>query len=54
MRKGKLTKKAVCELCIPFRNKYSLTDLQTLRIARNEMDLVKMVDLLEKNGVDGE
>lgn len=35
----KLTKMAMCRLCIPFRDKYSLTDLQTLRIARREMNL---------------
>lgn len=43
----KLTKKAICDLCIPFRDKYGLTDLQTLRIARDEMDLAEMVELLE-------
>lgn len=32
--KKKLTKKAICDLCIPFRDKYGLSDLQTLRIAR--------------------
>lgn len=43
----KLTKKAMCELCAPFRDKYGLTDLQTLRIARREMDLMEIVDLLK-------
>lgn len=43
----KLTKKAMCELCAPFRDKYGLTDLQTLRIVRREMDLMEMVDLLK-------
>lgn len=42
----KLSKKAICELCIPFRDKYELTDLQVLRIARKEMDLSEMIDLL--------
>ena len=32
----RLTKKAMCDLCIPFRDKYDSTDLQTLRIARKE------------------
>lgn len=41
----RLTKKAMCDLCIPFRDKYDLTDLQTLRIARKEMDLSEMVAL---------
>lgn len=44
----RLTKKAMCDLCIPFRDKYGLTDLQTLRIARNEMSLIEMLDLLER------
>lgn len=43
----RLSKKAMCELCVPFRDKYSLTDLQTLRIARKEMDLNEMVKLFE-------
>lgn len=43
----RLTKKAMCDLCIPFRDKYGLKDSQTLRIARNEMDLQEMVNLLE-------
>lgn len=43
----RLTKRAMCDLCIPFRNKYGLKDSQALRIARKEMDLSEMVDLLE-------
>lgn len=43
----KLSKKAMCDLCVPFRDKYGLTDLQTLRIARNEMELPEMVALFE-------
>ena len=43
----RLTKKAMCDLCIPFRDKYVLKDSQALRIARNEMDLQEMADLLE-------
>lgn len=44
---NRFTKRAMCDLCIPFRDKYRLTDLQTLRIARKEMDLLEMVNLLE-------
>ena len=43
----RLSKRAMCDLCVPFRDKYGLTDLQTLRIARREMDLAEMVDLLQ-------
>lgn len=46
----KLTKKAMCDLCVPFRDKYHLTDLQTLKIARNEMDLSEMVMISERGG----
>ena len=45
--KKRLTKKAMCDLCIPFRDKYGLKDSEALRIARNEMDLSEIVDLLE-------
>lgn len=48
----RLTKKAMCNLCIPFRDKYNLTDLQTLRIARQEMDLSEMVALAEMGGIN--
>ena len=48
----KLTKKAMCNLCIPFRDKYNLTDLETLRIARKEMDLSEMVALVSKGGTE--
>lgn len=42
----KLTKKAMCDLCVPFRDKYGLTDLQTLRIARKEMELAEKMKLV--------
>lgn len=46
----KFTNKNMCELCVPFRDKYGLTDLQTLRIARKEMDFLEVIALLEKVG----
>jgi len=48
----RLSKKAMCALCVPFRDKYGLTDLQTLRIARKEMGLMEMVDLLQPIDTD--
>ena len=48
----KLIKKAMCDLCVPFRDKYHLTDLQTLRIARKEMELSEMVDLVKETKED--
>lgn len=44
----RLSKKAMCELCIPFRDKHGLTDSQTLRIARAEMSLSELAELLEE------
>jgi hypothetical protein len=44
----KLTKRAMCNLVIPFRNKYNLTDLQALQVARNELSILEMADLLLK------
>lgn len=46
---GRLTKKAMCDICVPFRDKYHLTDLQTLRIARNEADMSELVSLSERS-----
>lgn len=45
-----LSKKNICELVIPFRDRYGLTDLQALRIARKEMDLAEIIKVLEGEG----
>ena len=42
----RLSKKAMCDLVIPFRDKYSLTDLQALQIARNELSISEIANLL--------
>ena len=34
---GPITKKAICDLLIPFKDKFNLTDLQTLQIARQKI-----------------
>ena len=46
LSKGKLTKKSMCDLVIPFRDRHGLTDQQALRIARKEMDLSEMLEVL--------
>lgn len=46
--KGKLTKKAMCDLVIPFRDKYKLTDIQALQIARAELSIKEISDILSK------
>ena len=48
VKSKKLTKKAMCDLCIPFRDKYSLSDLQTLQIARKELDIPEIIALIEE------
>lgn len=44
----KFTKKALCNLCVPFRDKYKLTDSETIRLARNEMSLKEILNLFKK------
>lgn len=43
-----VSKKSMCELCVPFRDMYRLTDLQTLRIARGEMPPSEILQLGEQ------
>lgn len=44
-----LTKKNICDLVIPFRDKYKLKDAEALQIARNELSITKIVSMLEKS-----
>lgn len=44
---GKMTKKAICDLVIPFRDKYHLSDKDALAIAQNKVSIAQMVTLLE-------
>lgn len=46
---GKMTKKAMCDLVIPFRDKYRLTDIDALSIARNEKSFNEVAKILEKS-----
>ena len=43
----KLTKKAICDLVIPFRDEYWLTDKEALMIARSEVSVDEIVCILE-------
>ena len=43
-----LTKKSLCDLCVPFRDEYGLTDLQTLMISRKEVGIPEIIDLFDK------
>nr|DAT76299.1 MAG TPA: hypothetical protein [Caudoviricetes sp.] len=45
-----LSKIKLCELCIPFRDKFGLTDIEVLRISRNEISLKEIQELIEKVG----
>lgn len=44
----KLTKRAICELVIPFRDKYGLSDLEALQIARNELTISEISEFINK------
>jgi|LGOV01.1.fsa_nt_gb hypothetical protein len=41
-KQKKFTKKMICDLVIPFRDKYNLTDIQALQIARDELSINKI------------
>ena len=43
-----ITKTNICALCIPFKDKYKLTDLQTIMIARGEMKPSEILKIGEK------
>lgn len=44
----RLTKKNMCDLVIPFRDKYQLKDSQALQVARDELSVAEINDLLSK------
>lgn len=43
-----MTKKALCDLCVPFRDEYNLKDSQVLQIARKELDISEIIELFER------
>lgn len=49
-----LSKRKLCEICIPFRDKFGLTDIEVLRIARNEISLKEIQEIIEKVGGENE
>lgn len=48
LEKTKMTKKSLCDLVIPFRDKYGLSDGQALRVARREFSLKQIEELMIK------
>lgn len=44
---NQLTKKAICDLVIPFRDEYNLSDSQALQIARAELSIFEINNLLK-------
>lgn len=49
VRTKKLSKKAMCNLVIPFRDKFHLTDHEALAYARNEVPLEKIATMVAKS-----
>ncbi len=47
----KLTKKAMCDLCVPVRDALNISDSEILRIARKEMTLYEIVKLIDSKTV---
>ena len=46
LRNKKLTKKAMCDLVVPFRDKYKLSNKDALAIVRNELSLTQIVKIM--------
>lgn len=46
MKSCRLTKQTICDLVIPFRDKYKLSDNQALQIARNELTISQIRDIM--------
>ena len=42
-----LSKKALCDLVVPFRDKYLLSDRQALSIVRNDITIKEMGEILD-------
>ena len=47
------TKKALCELCVPFRDRYGLTDHDAISIASQRMALKEAVALCRRSMTEG-
>lgn len=45
------TKKDMCNVLIPLRDKFGLTDFQTLQIARNELSLEQISSIKTKGEI---
>ena len=45
--KSAKNKKQICDACLPFKEKYGLTDIQTLNIARGNMSVADIYKLLQ-------
>ena len=46
---GNFTKKQLCDAMIPYRDKFKLTDREVLAIARNELSLDELSNILERH-----
>lgn len=44
----KLTKKAMCDLIIPFRDKYDLKDKDAIAIANGKLSISQILELIDK------
>lgn len=47
IKSGDLSKKAICDLVIPFRDRHGLSDLHALMVARKELSLKDLVEMLD-------
>lgn len=46
---GVVTKGNICEVCVPFKDKYGFSDLQTLQLARSELSISEIIRLVKED-----
>lgn len=52
--KRRMTKQDICNIAIPIRDKYHLTDIETLQIIRSELSLSEIAKLLDSKTMQNE
>ncbi len=53
LESGRVTKRDICELCLPFKEKYNLTDMQALKVARNELSIEEVLGVFDGEALKG-
>lgn len=52
MKSNNITKRKICDLVYPFQQKYGLTDLNALDVARGNLNLAQLLTLYDNEIVN--